>query len=359
MKAPFPYAGGKSKIAPIVWERFGDVPNYVEPFFGSGAVLLARPDEHDWRQRVETVNDADGLLCNFWRAVQADPDAVAEYADWPVNENDLHARHYWLVQQKVSLRAKLEGDPNYYCARAAGWWVWGIGTWIGSGWCNTRGPWVAIDGELVKRERGRRETAEDPEGVCRKLPHLGGDRGVHRKTLTAGDPEGVCRQLPHLGDNGRGVHRKTINIYELMQELSDRLRRVRVCCGDWSRVTGPTPTTKHGVTGMFLDPPYAHSERCNDLYCVETDCAQDVLQWCLAHGDDPKLRICLCGYDGEHNVLEEHGWSVVAWKAAGGYGSQGNGRARENAHRERLWFSPHCLHQDAGTFTLAIEGGIL
>lgn len=36
-------------------------------------------------------------------------------------------------------------------------------------------------------------------------------------------------------------------------------------------------------------------------------------------------------------------WECVAWKANGGYGSLGNGRGRENAGRERVWFSPHCL----------------
>jgi site-specific DNA-adenine methylase len=34
LKAPFPYAGGKSTVADLVWERFGDVDNYVEPFMG-------------------------------------------------------------------------------------------------------------------------------------------------------------------------------------------------------------------------------------------------------------------------------------------------------------------------------------
>lgn len=43
MKAPFPWFGGKSRVADLVWDRFGDVPNYCEPFFGSGAVLLQRP----------------------------------------------------------------------------------------------------------------------------------------------------------------------------------------------------------------------------------------------------------------------------------------------------------------------------
>jgi hypothetical protein len=32
LKAPFPYAGGKSWIAPLVWPRFGNPVNYVEPF---------------------------------------------------------------------------------------------------------------------------------------------------------------------------------------------------------------------------------------------------------------------------------------------------------------------------------------
>ena len=46
LRAPFPWFGGKRRVAPEVWERFGDVPNYVEPFFGSGAVLLGRPAKH-------------------------------------------------------------------------------------------------------------------------------------------------------------------------------------------------------------------------------------------------------------------------------------------------------------------------
>ena len=57
LKAPFPYFGGKSRVALQVWERFGDVANYVEPFAGSLAVLLGRPTE----PKTETVNDLDCL----------------------------------------------------------------------------------------------------------------------------------------------------------------------------------------------------------------------------------------------------------------------------------------------------------
>ena len=37
IKAPFPWFGGKSRVADLVWDRFGNVPNYVEPFFGGAA----------------------------------------------------------------------------------------------------------------------------------------------------------------------------------------------------------------------------------------------------------------------------------------------------------------------------------
>ena len=145
LKAPFPWFGGKSRVAGLVWERFGKVNNYVEPFFGSGAVLLGAPRIHS----TETVNDLDGFICNFWRAIGKDPEKVASYADNPVNENDLHARHIWLVNYRDELVPRLEGDPDYYDAKIAGWWVWGICCWIGSGFCSGKGPWQ-VD-ELLDR----------------------------------------------------------------------------------------------------------------------------------------------------------------------------------------------------------------
>jgi len=66
--APFPWFGGKRRVAPEVWRRFGDVRNYVEPFFGSGATLLQRPEPFDGN---ETINDLDGFVANFWRAVRS------------------------------------------------------------------------------------------------------------------------------------------------------------------------------------------------------------------------------------------------------------------------------------------------
>jgi hypothetical protein len=82
-KAPFPWFGGKSRASGLLWQRFGAVRNYVEPFAGSLATLLTRPGTVTG---PETVNDLDGLLVNFWRAVRAEPETVAMAADWPVME---------------------------------------------------------------------------------------------------------------------------------------------------------------------------------------------------------------------------------------------------------------------------------
>lgn len=86
-------------------------------------------------------------------------------------------------------------------------------------------------------------------------------------------------------------------------------------------------------------------ERTAGLYGVDEDVTPAVRQWCVENGSDPLLRIALCGYDGDGSeVLESLGWSVYAWKARGGYGSQSEGgRGRDNSKRERIWFSPNCL----------------
>jgi hypothetical protein len=99
-------------------------------------------------------------------------------------------------------------------------------------------------------------------------------------------------------------------------------------------------TFKHGVTGVFLDPPYSAEEH-DVAYSADSDVSAQVREWAIANGENPLLRIALCGYEGEHEMPDS--WECVAWKAAGGYGSQGTGSGRENKHRERIWFSPACL----------------
>jgi hypothetical protein len=102
-------------------------------------MLRKRPAED---ASIETINDRNGFVANFWRAVHRDPDAVAHHADWPVIEADLHARHRWLVGSdaaRAAIRRVCE-DPDAFDAKIAGWWCWGACCWIGSGWCDETPP---------------------------------------------------------------------------------------------------------------------------------------------------------------------------------------------------------------------------
>lgn len=317
LRSPFPYFGSKSKVADLVWSRFGNVPNFVDPFFGSGSILLARPH----RGRIETVNDIDAFICNFFRAVRQNPAAVAAYACDPVIETDLHARHWWLTNapEVRAFRNRLTSfhtDPEVYDPRIAGWWVWGLCNWIGSGWCE-------------HAEESARTGQDFQPRLAR--PDLGGTGKGLVALARSGNPN-RDRVRPYLDD------------------LSWRLRDVRVCCGDWTRVLGPAVTTGNGLTGVFLDPPYADiTGRYRDLYASDSrDVAHLVREWALEHGGDPLFRIALCGYEGEHTLPDS--WECVAWKATAGYAAPKRNGSNDNAHRERIWFSPHCLKSQNNQF---------
>lgn len=291
IKSPYPYFGGKRSIAKIVWQGLGNVSNYVEPFGGSLAVLLANP----YPAKIETVNDIDCFIVNFWRAVSADPEGVSKYADSPVSEIDLHARHKWLVEQATpEFRVKMESDPDYYDLKIAGWWVWGMGASIGDNWLKPKG----------------------------------------------------LKASPALDTAGNGIHGLSFDIEDWFKELQKRMRRVRVCCRDWNKLVTPSITYNNGgignkdITGIFLDPPYEFKGR-DKVYKEENNVFKEVCEWSIINGDNPKLRIVLCGYEGSYEMPDT--WKVYAWKANGGFANLGNDRGQENSKKERIWFSPHCL----------------
>lgn len=386
LKAPFPretYAGGKSRIADRVWLRLGDVDNYVEPFCGSLATLLKRPAEH-FRNgyRVETVNDANHYLVNFWRAVKAAPEAVAEFADWPVMEADLHARHKWLVRSEhaAGWRKKMAEDPEHYDAKMAGWWCWGACCWIGGMWCadgsvqherrqsfsfNNLGPGVRSDRPGMAEGRPQLTDAFDiGRGVnsggsvdWTQVPDLANSRNRGTEDQT---------QRPGIHQPGWGVGAalaigttaaRRAWLINWFTALSDRLRLVRTCYGHWSRICDSDSTmTRLGTTGVFLDPPYpakradGTKSRDDSLYvndklqCLDA-LRDEVLAWCRKWSG-PQVRIAVCGYEGDgYEALVAEGWTEESWEAGGGYANQrrgGKGKS-ENAKRERIWYSPACV----------------
>jgi hypothetical protein len=226
-----------------------------------------------------------------------------------------------------------------------------------------------VDGKLVnvkvvakaakkKAEAAGETIGDDNSGVNGEEMESGGDAaekksmGVSKRIVHLGNAgRGVNKQLVHLGNAGRGdstsILPRNEGIYSWFRQLAARLSRVRVCSGDWMRVMGSSVTFKHGMTGIFLDPPYSFkANRANSFYREESGTvAHEVREWAIANGDNPLLRIALCGYLDEHNQSMPPDWKIHQWKAGKGYGAQlkTKGKPNDNQSRECIWFSPHCL----------------
>jgi len=308
LKAPFPYFGGKSKVADIIWRNLGDVKQYIEPFFGSGAVLLKRPPTK-YETFYEIVNDKDGFIANVWRSIRFSPDEVAKWCDWPINHADLNARRKILIANETRLLENLQNDDMWHDPKMAGYWIWAASCWIGSG--------------LVR-----------PNAI----PYLGRDTGIVKQRPTPSGNQGILEKRPRIV-NDRG---NTINVYEWINALSKRLRNVKVVCGDWKRVCGGNWQDRNKPVGMFFDPPYMTSGRDEKIYHHESmTVGGEVEKWCLERGKNPNYRIVVAGYEDEYQTLLDNGWTVVAWVNNGGYANQKSGGSK-NRFRERLYISPHC-----------------
>lgn len=330
MKAPFPYFGGKLSVASVVWKALGQPRHYIEPFFGSGAVLLNRPN-YDPKNHVETVCDKDGFVSNVWRSLKFSPDKTAEWADWPVNHADLSARKRALIANEGRLLENLIIDDEWHDPKMAGYWIWAASCWIGSGMTRL--------GQIPH--------------IC-QVPHLSkAGMGIH-----------AIGQRPHLSGGysmSKGVHKPTAqgHVYQCFDQLSERLRYVRVVCGDWTRVCGGNWQDNIGDCGIFFDPPYSDkAERKKDLYQQDDlNVAYDVRKWCMERGDRKSYRIVLAGYFDEHKELLDCGWSHYQWKTQGGYSKVSNNKTngKANRHKECLFFSPHCLNNKDSIFDLIEE----
>ena len=305
MNSPFPYFGGKRTVAAAVWARLGSPKQYIEPFCGSAAVLLAAPRP----AALEVVCDGSGFIANFWRAVKHQPAAVAEWADYPVSHIDLGARHGWLMAQRDRIGAEMQ-DPDWPGdAKVAGWWLWGQCCWIGSGWCDWFGqiPHASNAGMGVQ--------------AIGQIPHAS----------TAGMGVQAIGKIPHASNAGMGADALLTSCgrtaWAWLHRIADRLERVRVVHGDWSRCLN-----NHfggDDTAVFLDPPYRSYEA---LYGKAGAVADAVEAWARAN---EHLRIALCGHQGDYAL---DGWDAVEWSRGRLTYSGG-----QTTDRECVWYSPACL----------------
>lgn len=72
MNAILKYPGAKWRIAEWIIENIPEHHSYIEPYFGSGAVFFNKP-----LSNIETINDLDGEVVNFFEVVRDMPEELA------------------------------------------------------------------------------------------------------------------------------------------------------------------------------------------------------------------------------------------------------------------------------------------
>lgn len=89
MNAVFKYPGAKWSIASWIIDHFPPHHSYVEPFFGSGAVLFSKR-----RSNIETVNDLDGDVVNLFECIRKDPERLAREIYWTPYARQVYDQAY-------------------------------------------------------------------------------------------------------------------------------------------------------------------------------------------------------------------------------------------------------------------------
>jgi site-specific DNA-adenine methylase len=286
---PLPYFGSKRQAAAKVWEQLGDPAVYLEPFAGSLAVLLARPDD----PRAEVAVDTDGLVLNLWRAIKHDHEGLLGFDMGPVSESEIEAMHQRLIDLSPHLNWALRESVLYYDMELAYMYWAGISSWIGAGWCS-------------------RSTA--------------------------------ARQRPHIDRTLKGLFAVGCTDARISL-LAERLANVVLLAGDWTDgwkrcvsdgILNRFRSQKGGV-GIFLDPPYTHDTgRTSGLYEADKPLSEQVSAFALVTAS-ADIRIVVAGYESEYPALDKDGWVRELWNTPSGYVNTSGNTRRE---QEVLFVSP-------------------
>ncbi len=104
MKAIMKYPGSKWSIADWIINFFPEHHSYLEPFFGSGAVLF-----HKQRSNIETVNDLDGRVVNLFECIKTDPEKLARLIYLTPYSREIYEKAY-----QENPEDKFEMALNFY-----------------------------------------------------------------------------------------------------------------------------------------------------------------------------------------------------------------------------------------------------
>ncbi len=258
---PFRWYGGKYSHLDFILPQLPRTHQYVEPFGGSAAVLINREPSP-----VETYNDIDGDVVNFFKVLRESRDELLEnIALTPFSRDELaHA-----VEQKRNGGDESEGFGGTSDASS--------------------------DGELTDIERARLffvRAGQTRSGLAQEATP---GRWAYCKSTSRREMSGAVSRW-----HGRLEH---------LYDVADRLRRVQI---ENKPAIEVVERYDDDETLFYCDPPYPHETRgdTNSYGHEMTDDEHRELAAVLRECDG---KIAVSGYDCElyEELFEEYGWHRV------------------------------------------------
>lgn len=135
MKAVLKYPGSKWNIASQLVNMIPEHHSYVEPFFGSGAVLFNKPVSN-----IETINDLDSDVTNLFRCIQMDSERLARMVMTTPFSREIYDGQFESAESTMYL-SNFQRAANFL-----------VRCWQGHGF-RTNGYKVGWKNDVVGRER--------------------------------------------------------------------------------------------------------------------------------------------------------------------------------------------------------------
>ncbi|WP_326076867.1 DNA adenine methylase [Paenibacillus alba] len=120
------YPGSKWSMAEWIIDHMPPHAVYLEPFFGSGAVLFNKQPSG-----LETINDIDGDVVNLFKVIRDNSDQIADAVYWTpysrqeyldshkASDNEIERARRFLVRCWQSIRVKTGSISGWKCRGTA------------------------------------------------------------------------------------------------------------------------------------------------------------------------------------------------------------------------------------------------
>ncbi|GIP17794.1 DNA methyltransferase [Paenibacillus montaniterrae] len=96
------YPGSKWSLADWIISHMPPHETYIEPFFGSGAVLFSKE-----RSQLETINDIDGEIVNLFQVIRERPEELAHVIRWTPHARQEYYGSYYPAEDSLERARRL------------------------------------------------------------------------------------------------------------------------------------------------------------------------------------------------------------------------------------------------------------